>query len=362
MKKIIPLCLAIIMAIGLVGCTGDAAPAQVGAGDDGQVSVALLIAANLGDMSFNDSAHRGVLRAQEELGVAIRVVEDNNDPARWESTLLAMAEEGHNIIIGANNYQVYIERHADSFPNTVFVLFDSEVNWDLGEFANVNCIIYKQNEGSFLGGYLVGSLSESGIVGFLGGMDIPIINDFLVGFVEGAQHANPDIRVITVYSNDFQDSARGKELAFAMINQGADYKFNVAGGTGIGMIEAASERGTRVLGVDSDQAEAFREAGRYDLAEVITSSVLKNVDWSLFRAIYNYVNDTLVLGATEFLGIAEGGMGLADNEFFRAQVPVDLVARIEALEESILNGNIVIGTALGPDAVDVVTLRNSVSP
>jgi len=362
MKKIIPLCLAIIMAIGLVGCTDDAATTQVGAGDDGQVSVALLIAANLGDMSFNDSAHRGVLRAQEELGVAIRVVEDNNDPARWESTLLAMAEEGHNIIIGANNYQEYIERHADSFPNTVFVLFDSEVDWSLGEFANVNCIIYKQNEGSFLGGYLVANLSESGIVGFLGGMDIPIINDFLVGFIEGAQHANPDISIITVYSNDFQDSARGKELAFAMINQGADYKFNVAGGTGIGMIEAASERGTRVLGVDSDQAVVFREAGRYDLAEVITSSVLKNVDWSLFRAINNYMNDTLVLGGTEFLGIAEGGMGLADNEFFRAQVPADLIARIEALEASIVSGDIVIGTALGPDAVDAVALRNAVSP
>jgi len=369
MKKLIPLCLAFVMAIGLVGCTEEAVttPTETsnvaaGTNDGEQVSVALLIAANLGDMSFNDSAHRGVLRAQEELGVSIRVVEDNGDPARWESTLLEMADAGHNIIIGANNYREYIQRHADDFPDTVFILFDDEIDWSLGEFSNVNSIIYKQNEGSFLGGYLVANLSETGVIGFLGGMDIPIINDFLVGYIEGAQLANPDISIISVYSNTFSDSARGKELAFAMMNQGADYIFNVAGGTGIGLIEAASERGTRVLGVDSDQAVAFREAGRYDFAEVITSSVLKNVDFSLFRAIYNYMNGTLVLGETEFLGIAEGGMGLADNEFFRAQVPADIIERLEVLEESIVNGDIVIGTALGANAVDAVTLRNSVSP
>jgi len=362
MRKIIPLCLAIIMAFALVGCNDPAPAAPSGASGNDQVSVALLIAANLGDMSFNDSAHRGVLRAEAELGVAIRVIEDNNDPARWETTLLEMAEEGHNIIIGANNYQDYIERHADSFPNTVFVLFDTEVDWSLGEFANVNCIIYKQNEGSFLGGYLVASLSETNVIGFLGGMDMPVINDFLVGFIEGALHANPDTQVITAYSNSFVDSARGKELAFAMMNQGADYIFNVAGGAGIGLIEAASERGTRVLGVDSDQAVAFREAGRYDFAEVITSSVLKNVDYSLFRAISNYMDGTLVLGDTEFLGIAEGGMGLADNEFFRAHTPADVVERIAALEAAIVDGSITISTALGANAVDAVALRNSVSP
>jgi len=366
MKKFIPLCLAIIMAIGLVGCANEttsttpAAPSESSEG--AQISVALLIAGNLGDMSFNDSAHRGVLRAEAELGVSIRVIEDNSDPARWETTLLEMADEGHDIIIGANNYSSYIERHADDFPNTTFILFDDEIDWSLGNFANVNCIIYKQNEGSFLGGYLVASLSESGIIGFLGGMDIPIINDFLVGYIEGALHANPDIGIISVYSNAFNDSALGKELAFAMINQGADYIFNVAGGTGIGLIEAASERGTRVLGVDSDQALAFQEAGRYEFAEVITSSVLKNVDFSLFRAIQNYMNGTLVLGGTEFLGIAEGGMGLADNEFFRAHVPADVIGRLEALEQSIINGDIVIGTTLGNNAVDAVALRNSVSP
>ena len=362
MKKLVSILLIAFLAAGLVGCGERAPSGATAANDDGQVSVALLIAGNLGDMSFNDSAHRGVLRAQEELGVSIRVVEDNSDPARWESTLLEMAEEGHNIIIGANNYKEYIERHSGDFPDSVFILFDDEIDWSRGDFSNVNSIIYKQNEGSFLGGYLVASLSESGVIGFLGGMDIPIINDFLVGYIEGALYANPDINVITVYSNAFNDSARGKELAFAMINQGADYAFNVAGGTGIGLIEAASERDTRVLGVDSDQAVAFREAGRMDFANVITSSVLKNVDYSLFRAINNYINGTLVLGQTEFLGIAEGGMGLADNEFFRAHAPADVIERLVEIEASIVNGDIVIGTALGANAVDVVALRNSVSP
>ena len=362
MKKIVPLFLALIMAIGLIGCTDQGTPAATNnQDDDRQISVALLIAGNLGDMSFNDSAYRGVARARDEFGLAVRVVEDDNNAARWETTLLEMADEGHDIIIGANNYRAYIERHADDFPNTTFILFDDEVNWDLGTFANVHSIIYNQNEGSFLGGYLVASLSETGIIGFLGGMDIPIINDFLVGYIEGALQANPDIRVITVYSNAFNDPAGGKELSFAMINAGADYIFNVAGGTGIGLIEAASERGTRVLGVDSDQAMAFRDT-RPDFAEVITSSVLKNVDFSLFRAISNFKDGTLILGGTEFLGIAEGGMGLADNEFFRAQVPQDVIDRLVELERKIVNGEIEIGTALGVPAEDIIALRNSVSP
>jgi len=364
MKKIIAFVLVSVMAIALAGCgAAPAAPAapDTPAAEDRPVNVALLIAGNLGDMSFNDSAHRGVLRARDELGVNIRVIEDNSDPARWEPTLLEMADEGMDIIIASNNYTDYIERHADDFPNTVFVLFDHEVDWSRGDFANVNSIIYNQNEGSFLGGFLVASLSESGTIGFLGGMDIPIINDFLVGYIEGALLANPDINVITVYSNAFNDPAGGKELSFAMINSGADYIFNVAGGTGIGLIEAASERGTRVLGVDSDQAMAFRDT-RPEFAEVITSSVLKNVDFSLFRAISNFKDGTLVLGATEFLGIAEGGMGLADNEFFRAQVPQDIIDQLEDLEQRIVNGDITIGTALGVPVEDVVALRNSVSP
>ena len=360
MKRFIPFFLSIFMLIGLAGCANEAAPATGAPSDNQQISVALLIAGNLGDMSFNDSAHRGVLRAEAELGVSIRVIEDNHDIARHETTLLEMADEGHNIIIGANQYLEYIERHADNFPNTTFIVFDAEVNWDLGTFANVNCIIYKQNEGSFLGGYLVASLSETGVIGFLGGMDMPVINDFLVGYIEGALHANPDTRIISMYSNAFNNPALGKELAFVMMDQGADYIFNVAGGTGIGLIEAASERGMRVLGVDSDQALAFQDAGRYDFAEVITSSVLKNVDFSLFRAISNYIDGTLVLGETEFLGIAEGGMGLADNEFFRAQVPADIIERLQELERRIVNGDIVIGTALGADAVDAIALRNSV--
>ena len=334
------------------------APALPGDG----VSIALLVATNLGDMSFNDSALRGVTRARDELGINFRVIEDNNDPTRFESTFLEMAEEGHNIVIGGSQYTQYIERHADSFPNVTFINFDSSVDWALGNFSNVNSIRYLQNEGSFLGGYLLGSLTETGLVGFLGGMDTAVINDFLVGFIEGAQFANPDIRVSTVYSHSFSDPAAGKELALAMIAQGADFTFNVAGGTGLGSIEAAAESGTRILGVDSDQAMMFSQTGRMEMAEVIVSSVLKNVDASLFRAISNYVTGTLLTGQTEYLGFAEGGVGLADNEFFRASVSADLIDRLFELEKMIIAGDIVVGTSLGPGAVDVAALRASVSP
>ena len=360
MKKVIIILLATVLVLGLAGC--NRTPSQAQARQDDTISVVLMLGGNLGDLSFNDSAQRGIIRAREELGVRTRTIEHNSDPARWEPSFLEVSDEGHDIIIASNNFREFMERYADDYPDTVYIMYDSPIDWSLGKLSNVNNIIYKQNEGSFLGGYLLANMTQTGTIGFLGGMDMPVINDFLIGYIEGALHANPNIKIITTYSNTFADSARGKELALAMINQGADYSFNVAGGTGIGLIEAAVERGTKVLGVDSDQALMYQERGRLDFAEAIVSSMLKNVDFSLFRAINNFKNGTLVLGRAEFLGIAEGGTGLADNPYFRAQVPADIINNINALQQRIVSGQITIGSALDMPVDEVIAFRNSVRP
>lgn len=382
MKKFLSVVMAGIMALSLAACSsGNKEAAQQPAASSGasaaqpannasdkDIKVALLISGNLGDMSFNDSANAGVVRAESELGITKRVVECNSDPAKYEPTLLEFSEEGYDLIIASTNFTAFIEQYADEFPETTYVLFDGEIDYSKGDFKNVNCILYKANEASFLGGYVAAELTKSGeegmndekVLGFLGGMDQPVINDFLVGFIQGAQYADPDTKVASVYSNSFSDSAKGKELTISMLGQGADVCFNVAGGAGIGLIEACVEKGVKVIGVDSDQAMIF-EASKPEFSKQIPTSVLKNVGDSLYRAIEHYLGDKLVIG-TEYLGIAEGGVGLADNSYYQDQVPQEIRDKVTELQKKILSGEITVNTALGVPVDEVSKIISDARP
>ena len=332
------------------------------------IKVALLISGNLGDMSFNDSANEGVVRAGANLGVDIRVVECNSDASKYEPTLLEFSDEGYDMIIVATNFIEFVEKYADEFPDTRYVIFDGEVDYSKGSYDNVSCILYKANEASFLGGFVAAELTKSGadgtnpekVIGFLGGMDIPGINDFLVGYIQGALHADPETKVASVYSNSFSDSAKGKELTISMIGQGSDVNFNVAGGAGTGLIEACVEAGVKVVGVDSDQALRF-ESTKPEFSAQIATSVLKNVGDSLYRAIDLFTQDQLAVGS-EFLGIAEGGVGLADNKYYQEQVPQEIRDQVADLEAKILSGEIIVISALGADDSAIAEYISKVRP
>lgn len=365
MKKFSTLLVVFLLVIGLVACgnnkgtTGGETSGE--AVDAKDVSVALLVG-NLGDMSFNDSANEGLMRAAEELGIEPKVIEYGHDPNAYEPNLIDAAEQGYDIIMASSTLQTAVENIADDYPESTFFVFDSEVNWEAGEFKNVYCITYKANEASFLGGYVAAAISETGTLGFLGGVDQPIINDFLLGYIEGAKEFNPDIKVITTYAGSYTDPSKGKELTIGMVNQGADISFNVAGGTGVGLIEAASETGTKVLGVDSDQALMYKEQGQDKLAQVIPTSVLKNVGDSLYRAIDLYVKGELPVGTTDNLGIQEGGVGLADNEYFQEMVPEEVRTAVKELEEKVTNGEISVSSAIGMTTEEISAIRDAVKP
>ncbi len=363
MKKVLALIFALVL---LVGCTttgdnGDGNGDGSGNGDE-TIRVALLVGF-LGDMSFNDSAARGVNQAAQDFdNVDVNIIEFGDVADRYEPTLLDAADSGYDIIMVATTLQEYVETHAADFPDTTFVIFDTEVDFSQGGLDNVYAILYKANEASFLGGYVAAATSETGVIGFLGGTDQPIISDFLVGYIQGAQLANPDVKVATGYVGNWTDSARGKELSFAMYDQGASMIFNVAGGGGVGLIEAGAERGRLVLGVDSDQAMIYKEAGNEAFASVIASSVLKNVDYSLYRAIELYRDGTLAIGTTDVLGIKEGGVGLADNEYYQSLVDQEIRDFVAELEEQVTNGEIVVDTAYGKSSDEINQLRESVRP
>lgn len=364
MKKFSTLLLVFFLILGLVACGGDKEPTTGGTGEAveaSDVSVALLVG-NLGDMSFNDSANEGLEQAAKDLGIEPKVIEFGNDPNAYEPNVIDAAEQGYDIIMGSATLQTAIESVADDYPESTFILFDSEADWEAGDFKNVYCITYKANEASFLGGYVAAAISETGTLGFLGGVDQPIINDFLLGYIEGAQQFNPDVKVITTYAGSYTDPSKGKELTIGMINQGADISFNVAGGTGVGLIEAASETGTKVLGVDSDQALMYKEQGQDKLAEVIPTSVLKNVGYSLYRAIDLYVKGELQLGTTDNLGIEEGGVGLADNEYYQEMVPEEVRTAVKDLEQKVIDGEVTISSAIGMTTDEISTIRDAVKP
>jgi len=236
-RKWVPLLMVVALAasIFMAGCAG-------GGEDEDAVKVCLLINGNLGDKSFFDSADAGVVRAEEELGVSVKVIEMGLDPD--------------------------LEKIAPQHPEKKYIIFDTAVDYTKADLSNVYSILYNQNEGSFLAGALAAMVTNSDLplanpeklVGFLGGMDIPVINDFLVGYIEGARHIDPGIKVAVSYVGSFGDPAKGKEMALAQYQMGCDIGYNVAGETGLGQIDAAFEMNRYAIGVDSDQAALFAES------------------------------------------------------------------------------------------------------
>jgi len=230
-------------------------------------------------------------------------------------------------------------------------------------------ILYKQNEVSFLAGVVAARITDSDmplanpqkIIGFLGGMDTPVINDFLVGYIQGAKYIDPDIKVAISYIGDFSNAAKGKEMALAQYDLGADIGFNVAGQAGLGQLDAAKDKNKYALGVDSDQAMIFKDSDPAK-ANLIVTSALKRVDNSLLRAVKMYKEGTLQFGQAEELGLTQEAVGLADNEFYEKLVPEDVRKEVEELAGKIANGEIKVDTAMGMDTNKLNELRNSVKP
>jgi basic membrane protein A len=321
---------------------------------DGPKSVALFINGTLGDKSFFDSAQRGMDRLQSELGLETRTVEAGWDPTRWEAGLIDLADSGEydTIITGTFTMVDYVERISAEYPDIKFMLFDGIVNYEKCGCVNVHSILFKQNEASYLAGALAATLTISEgpgrnpdkVLGFLGGMEIPVIKDFLVGYTAGAQSVLPDVTVLGQYANNFADPAVGKEIALAQYGQNADIVFAVAGGTGQGALEAAVDQGKIAIGVDSDQSAIYADSNPA-ISKAIVTSVLKNVDNALVNAMTRYKNGEEIFGTPDAQGLATGGVGLAINDVTRSYVSPETLAMIDDLTKKIIDGTIKVPTA-----------------
>lgn len=372
MKKISKL-IIVLLAVALLfaGCQGKN-PNNSGNGDEKPLKVVLLINSVLGDKSYLDSAANGIKLMNEELGskVQTKIIEMGTDQSKWEPTIMDVSEEDWDIIItGQFSMQEYVEKAAAEYPDKKYIIFDTSVKYEGGKFPNVYSVEFKTNEASFLAGNLAARLTtskaantnEDNLIGFMGGQDIPLINDFLVGYIQGAKLADENIKVISSYVGSFRDSAKGKEIALAQFNSGVDVSFNCAGQAGLGLLDAAKMQKRYAIGVDADQAMMFQDSDP-EKAGFITTSVLKNLDKALLRAVKKHLDNTLEYGKTEILGLKEGAVGLAENEYYENSVPAEIRKEISALKEKIEKGELVVDSAIGMDATKLAEIINSVKP
>ena len=362
MKKVVFVSVLLLAALFAMAFTATA--------QDDPLRVVSVVNGTLGDKSFFDSAQRGMDAIADEYDIEIDTVELGIDPANWEPGLLdVMADTDSYDILIAGTFQMidFLAANAHSYPDKLFMFYDAPMPYDNPDVcvegcSNVYSMTYAQNEGSFLAGVYAAAMSQSGIdgmndapiIGAVGGQQIPVIDDFIVGYEQGACLVNPESQNIVQYAGSWNDPARGKEIALAMYEQDADIVFQVAGGTGVGVFEAAHEQGHFALGVDSDQATIVAETDP-DQAERILTSMMKNVDNSIFRAVTLHLEGELPYGSAESLGIPEGGVGLAKNEFYDASTPDDIKDMVAAAEEAVVSGDIAVVTVFAEEPAQVGT-------
>jgi basic membrane protein A len=286
----------------------------------------------LGDQSFNDAAYRGLMQAKDELGVEVIYVEPA-DIAEMEEHQRAYADLDLDlvIVIGFIHQSALVEVSAD-YPHINFAIVD-----DVVDNPNVTSLVFEEHEGSFLVGVLAGLMSETNKVGFVGGMEVPLIRKFESGFAQGAKYANPDVEVLVSYAGSFGDPGRGRELAVSQNERGADIVYHAAGGTGSGVIDAAVANGFYAIGVDSDQD--------YMAPGTVLTSMVKRVDKAVFEVIKSVVDGTLEGGVRSF-GIQDGGVGTSEFTYTKDLIPQSVLDAIEDARAKIISGEIVVTNPL----------------
>lgn len=282
------------------------------------------------DKSFNEGVFNGVEKFKKETGVSYREFEVTNETQR-EQALRRMAQRGADPIIGVGFAQApALEKVAKEFPDTRFTIIDAVV-----DLPNVRSVVFKEHEGSFLVGMIAALKSESGKVGFVGGMDIPLIRKFACGYEQGAKHVNGSAEVLQNMTGTtpaaWNDPTRGSELAKSQFGRGVDVVYAAAGGTGIGVYQTAKDSGKFAIGVDSNQNHL--QPG------TMLTSMLKRVDVAAYKA-FKDANDGSWSPGIQVLGLAEDGVGWALDENNQDLISADMKAKVEAAAADIVAGKL----------------------
>lgn len=365
MKKYLSLLIAMIMIVAMsAGC---GAPTEPEASSSGKIKVANVLNGNLGDKSFFDSCEAGLKKLEDAGTIEYKTFElgaTDADKPRWKSTLDELAIGGEYDIIVCGTWQMpeYLAETAKNNPDQMFIYYDGEC-----DAPNIASIIYKQNDLGYLVGTAAALITTSTmdktnpdkVIGFVGGDNEPIVNDFLVGYIQGAQAVYKDMKVDTQYVGNFYDTGKAKELANVMFKNNCDIVWGVAGEAGNGVAESANENNGYFIGVDSDQESTF-VGSKPELAAATVFSGLKNIGDSMVLAINQYKDGTLEFGKTTSLGLGDGGVGLTTTGNY-ANLPEDIRNILDGLTPKVASGEIKVDSTFD-SSVNVATIREAARP
>ncbi len=290
-----------------------------------------------GDKSFNDAAYAGLERAKRELGIPFTTLETGEGADR-EAAMRQLAAGGSQLVFGVGFlFSDDIKRLAAEFPAVKFACIDFTVTPGESLPPNLTALKFQEEQGSFLVGALAAELSKTGKLGFVGGMEIPLIKKFEAGYRAGVTAVKPSTRVIVKYAGTtgtaFKDPTKGKELALAEYHEGADIIFHASGSTGLGVFEAARELNKLAIGVDSDQAD---EAPGH-----VLTSMVKRVDTAVFECIHQTASGQWH-GGVQVFGLGQHGVGWVYDAKNQALIPPPVKALVDSLEREIVAGRITV--------------------
>ncbi len=278
--------------------------------------------------SFNQSAWEGLQKAEKELGIDADYIESKQESDYATNIEMALDQEADLVIGIGYKLEKAISDAAKTYPENKFAIVDSDFGGKPAE--NVNSIMFNAQEASYLVGLVAGRMTETNKVGFVGGMESPLIESFQAGFTAGVKAAKPEAEVLSQYANHFADPAKGKGITNQMITKGVDVVFHAAGDTGTGVIEAAKEAGKKAIGVDRDQNDVA--------PETIITSAIKRVDVGVYNTVKSLVEDKFEGGKVTTYGLNEDGVGIADTT--KEDVGPDVLEFVNQEGEKIKKGEI----------------------
>ena len=287
----------------------------------------------INDQSFNQSAWEGLQRLRDELGIEVSYAESKQN-ADYVPNIENAMDSGNDLIWGIGFMMAdSIMEAAMNNPDQKYAIIDNSYE---NPPSNLVGIVFEAEQSSYLVGYIAGRMTETGIVGFIGGLKFDIIEEFEYGFKAGVKQSGADIEILSQYAESFTDAAKGKSIANSMYQQGADIIFHAAGGVGNGLIEAAKEQNKWAIGVDRDQN---------DLApDNVLTSAMKRVDNGIYNLSMQMIDGNFPGGNTITYGLAEGGVGIAPSS--SRHVPADILAEVDILQQKIIDGDFIVPNTL----------------
>lgn len=369
-KKYLALALTAALSVGvLAGCgskPAEDAPATGEPTGDEAKKVVFLVNGSLGDKGFFDSCEAGMKRLESEYGCEVKTIEMGRDETTYETYFRDVSEQDWDLIVAATwSVQEIFEEIAPDYPDNNYLFLDGEMSTE-----NMVGVTFPSNEAGFMAGCLAALQLNAGgdkidpnqkVLGFVGSMDTTNINDFLVGYIEGIQYIDDSIKVITSYVGSFEDVATCLEMTTQLYNQGAQIVYAPTSQSMVGAVTAASDCDKYLIGCDTDLYSEMVETDP-ELVRNVLSSSLKKLGDALVTAANGIWDGSMTLGENYSLGLAEGTVGLADNDNYQALTSEETRAQLDEIAGKIANGEIEISSAYTMDTAAIESLRNSVKP